>query len=102
MLNVGLIGFGGIAKSHRTALAKLKISGKAKLTCAFDVRADAFTENTLDFSLVAPEYEENINFYTDLEELIKKEDVNLLFKSYFRIRLRIQSRLRLHHLLRLL
>lgn len=76
MLNVGLIGFGGIAKSHRTALAKLKISGKAKLTCAFDVRADAFTENTLDFSLVAPEYEENINFYTDLEELIKKEDVD--------------------------
>ena len=69
MLNVGLIGFGGIAKSHRLALAKLEMCKKAKLTCAFDTNLEAFTENTVDFSSVSPDYKEQIKFYTDLDQL---------------------------------
>ena len=76
MLKVGLIGFGGIAKSHRLALAKLDKCGKARLTCAFDTHSVAFTENAVDFSSVAQDYEEKINFYTNLEEMMKKEEID--------------------------
>ena len=78
MLNVGLIGFGGIAKSHRLALAKLEMCKKAKLTCAFDTNLEAFTENTVDFSSVSPDYKEQIKFYTDLEEMLKKEKIDFV------------------------
>ncbi len=78
MLKVGLIGFGGIAKSHRMAMAKLEMREKAKLTCAFDTSAAAFEENTVDFSTELPGYEERINFYTNLEEMLGNEEIDFL------------------------
>ena len=42
MLKVGLIGFGGIARSHRKAYINLEKLGKASLVAACDINPDAF------------------------------------------------------------
>lgn len=79
MIRAALIGFGGIAKSHRRAFRMLEESGLAKLVCAYDVNPEAFTRNTKinnDSADVLPE--EHINYYTDLDEMIKNESFELV------------------------
>lgn len=77
MLRAGLVGFGGIAVSHRRALANLEAKGKAKLVCACDVDPKAFNRKiAINIDNGATDFEEHINFYTDLEEMLAKEEVD--------------------------
>ena len=79
MLNAALIGFGGIAKSHRRAFKKLEELGRAKLVCAYDVNPEAFTKNvTINNENSDEIMDEHIAFYTDLDEMIAKEKIDLV------------------------
>ncbi len=77
MLRAGLIGFGGIAVAHREGFARLKKEGMAELVCACDINPEAFGKKlTINLDTESTDFEENINFYTDIEELLKKEKVD--------------------------
>ena len=79
MLNAGIIGFGGIAKAHRSAYANLEKQGKARLVCACDIDPEAFTRKaTINLDTGKTELREHIRFYTDLEQMLEKEEVDLL------------------------
>ena len=79
MLNVGLIGFGSISRVHRKAYADLEKLGVARLVCAYDVEAGAFTKNVLNnLDTTAEKIEENIRFYTDLDEMLNKESLDFV------------------------
>ena len=47
MLRAALIGFGGIAKAHRKAFAKLEEKGIATLVCAMDINPEAFNKKII-------------------------------------------------------
>lgn len=77
MLNVALIGFGGITAVHRSAYAHLAEKGKARLVCACDTDPAAF-EKKITINLgTTTEAEKNIRFYTDLEEMLAKEEIDV-------------------------
>ena len=77
MLKAALIGFGGIAKAHRTGYANLEERGIARLVAAFDIDPAAFERKiTINIDSEAKPLEENIRFYTDLEELLAKEEID--------------------------
>ncbi|MBE6554151.1 MAG: Gfo/Idh/MocA family oxidoreductase [Ruminococcaceae bacterium] len=79
MLKAALIGFGGIAKAHRKAFAKLEEEGIATLICAHDVNPEAFHKKiTINIDSEAVECKEHINFYTDLDEMFEKEQVDFV------------------------
>lgn len=79
MLKAGLIGFGGIAKAHRKAFAKLYEQGKADLVCAYDVDPNAFSKKiAINIDAGAVELEEHIRFYTDLDEMLAKEEIDFV------------------------
>lgn len=77
MLKAGLIGFGGISKSHRWALEKLEGKGRAKLVCAYDIDPKAFEgSKTINIDSAKADFKEKINYYTDFEEMLKNEEVD--------------------------
>lgn len=77
MLKAGLIGFGGIAVAHREGFARLKKEGVAELVCACDINPEAFGKKlTINLNTGKSDFEENINLYTDIAELLKKEKVD--------------------------
>ena len=79
MLRAALIGFGGIAKAHRKAFAKLEERGIATLVCAHDVNPDAFSKKiSINIDSEAVSLDEHINFYTDLDEMFAKEQVDFV------------------------
>ena len=79
MLKAGLVGFGGIAKAHRKAFAKLEERGRAQLVCACDVDPEAFNKKiAINIDAEAVEFEEHINFYTDLDEMLAKEEIDFV------------------------
>lgn len=79
MLKAGIIGFGGIAKAHRSGYANLEKQGKAQLVCACDIDPDAFTRKiTINLDTGKAELQEHITFYTDLDEMLAKEEIDLL------------------------
>ena len=77
MLKAGLIGFGGIAVLHREGFARLKELGVAELVCACDVNPEAFSKRlTINLGSESSDFTENIRYYTDIEELLKCENVD--------------------------
>lgn len=79
MLRAALIGFGGIAKAHRKAFAKLEEKGIATLVCAMDINPEAFNKKiTINIDAQDVECVEHINFYTDLDEMFAKEQVDFV------------------------
>ena len=79
MLRAALIGFGGIAKSHRKAFANLEKQGIATLVCAHDVKSEAFNKKiSINIDSEAVEFVEHINFYTDLDEMFTKEQFDFV------------------------
>ena len=79
MLKVGLIGFGGISKAHRKGYINLEKQGKAALVAACDVNPDAFKKKIkINIDDGAVEAEENLRFYTDLDEMLKKETLDFI------------------------
>lgn len=79
MLKAGIIGFGGIAAAHRKAYAKLKELGKVQLVCACDIDPKAFEKRvSINIDTGATPLEEHIHFYTDLEQMLAREELDFL------------------------
>ena len=79
MLKAALIGFGGIAKAHRKAFLKLEALGIAKLVCAYDIEPTAFNKKIdINIDSEAVGGGEHINFYTDLDEMVAKEEFDFV------------------------
>ena len=77
MLKAALIGFGGIAKAHRKAYANLEKRGIARLVCAYDIDPGAFDRKVkINIDTGAVDLEEHIRFYTDLDEMLEKEQID--------------------------
>lgn len=79
MLKVALIGYGGIAQAaHLPAYKSLEKKGKAKLVAACDIDEKKFTEKMAINIGEGSEAPEQINFYTDVNEMLEKETVDLI------------------------
>lgn len=78
-IKVALVGFGGIARTHNTAYHQLIKEGMPiELVAVCDKNAERLTEK-LDFNLGNDDtpLPEGIRFYTEIDELIDKEDFDL-------------------------
>lgn len=79
MLKVALIGFGGIAQAHKNGYATMEKLGKARLVAVCDIRKDAF-ERTVAINLKTENKSTGMAFqcYTDLEEMLRNEQIDLI------------------------
>ena len=78
MLNAAIIGFGGIAKSHKKGYDKLEKDGKVRLVAVCDVRKEAF-EGGVAINISGNDFESGAyNCYTDLEEMLSKEKIDFV------------------------
>ena len=68
MLKAAIIGCGFIHGTHRNAYAQLEKEGLAKLVAICDIRKEKLTELPSD----------GLNLYTDIDELIEKEDLDMV------------------------
>ena len=83
MLKAAIVGFGGIAQAHRKGYANLENQGKVTLTCACDIDPEAFTRKIeINIEDSTEMLEEHINFYTDIDEMLKKEEIDFIFKGF--------------------
>jgi predicted dehydrogenase len=79
MLKAAVIGFGGIAKAHRMGYANLEKQGKVQLVCACDTDPEAFHRSIkINIGGETEELSEHIRFYTDLEEMLKTEEIDFV------------------------
>lgn len=80
MLNAAVIGFGGIFKgSHLPGYKTLEEKGKVKLVAAYDISEAAFTKDVeLNIATSDVSGYGDIRCYTDLEEMLQKEDIDLI------------------------
>ena len=80
MLNAALIGFGGIAKgAHLPGYKTLEEQQKVKLVAACDIRPEAFVQRTeLNIATFDESGADGIHTYTDLEEMLSKEKIDLI------------------------
>ena len=79
MLKAAIVGFGGIAKSHRMGYANLKAQGKVELVCACDIDPEAIKRRIVtNIDGEASEIDEEIRFYTDLDEMLDKEKLDFV------------------------
>ena len=103
MLKAALIGFGGIAKAHRKAFLKLEDLGIAKLVCAYDIEPKAFSKKiSINIDSEAVDAEEHINFYTDLDEMVAKEEfdfVDICVPSFMHCKLTVEMLRRGYHVM---
>ena len=79
MLKAALIGFGGISTTHRRGYCNLEKEGKVKLVAAYDINPNAFkTRVAINLGDVSDPVGESIHFYTDLDEMIAKEEIDFV------------------------
>lgn len=79
MLRAALIGFGGISKSHRKGYINLKEKGIVELVCACDINPSAFNNQiTINIDSEKTVLDERLNYYTDLDTMIEKEDFDFV------------------------
>lgn len=80
MLKAALIGFGGIVKAaHLPGYKQLEAMGKVKLVAAYDIRPEAFTEGVqINIGGGAADAGLDIRTYTDLEEMLRNEEIDLI------------------------
>ena len=78
MLKAVIVGFGGIAQTHKNGYIKLEKAGKVKLVAAYDVRKEAF-EKVTEINLKS-DTTQKVDFrcYTDLEEMLAKEEFDFV------------------------
>lgn len=78
-VKVALIGFGGIARAHNGAYKRLRDSGvKVSLVAVCDKNAEQFQRSiTINLGTDETPLPEGIHFYTDIDELIEKEDFDM-------------------------
>ena len=83
MLRAALIGLGGITGSHRRGYANLEEKGIAKLVCACDINPAAIEKKlSINIDNGATPWEEKFNFYTDLEEMLAKEEFDFVLLEF--------------------
>lgn len=81
MIKAALIGFGGIAQIHRYSYWYLaeKMGKPVELVAAFDLDPAKFTAKTkINIPLGEMTEHKPIHFYTDLEEMLSKEEIDFL------------------------
>lgn len=79
MLKAGLIGYGGISKSHRMAYKKLEALGKVKLVCAYDIDPTAFDRKIeINIDSGTETVQEDYRFYTSLDEMLSSEELDFV------------------------
>lgn len=87
MIKFGMIGFGGIARSHKAGHLKLeKGSDCSKLVAICDIRPEMFGTN-MEINLGAANVGnmDGINLYTSIDEMLEKEEldaVDICLPSY--------------------
>ena len=87
MIKFGLIGFGGIARSHKAAHTRLENEGfGSKLVAICDIRPEIFGQD-MEINLGAANVGNmnGINLYTSVDEMLAKEDldaVDICLPSY--------------------
>ncbi|MBQ3133727.1 MAG: Gfo/Idh/MocA family oxidoreductase [Clostridia bacterium] len=80
MIQVAIIGFGGIAKTaHLPVYQALEKEGKVKLVAVCDVNPDRFTEN-MEINIGGGEegLSEDVARYTDWREMVEKENFDMV------------------------
>lgn len=78
-LRIAIIGFGGIARVHNTAYAKLiEVGAPIRITAICDKNADRFTAK-LKFNLGINDtpLPDGVHLYTDIDEMLEKEDFDV-------------------------
>ena len=80
MLNVAIIGFGGIAKAaHLNPYLQLQKDGFVKLVAVCDVCSEQFTEKAeINIGESDSGLSEEVNKYTDYKEMLQKESVDMV------------------------
>ncbi len=81
MVRVGMIGFGGIAQAHKAGYEEIvKEGGCARLVAVCDITPERF-ENKTEINLQLADAEKQVleyNTYTDLEEMLAKEQLDMI------------------------
>ena len=79
MLNVVIVGFGGIARSHKKGYEILEKVGKARLAAVCDVRSEVFDQEIeINLTLERTDTVSAYNCYTNLDEMLKKEQIDFV------------------------
>lgn len=80
IIRVAMIGFGGIAKSHKRGYEKLEQAGEPiKLVAICDINPEQFTKAQAINLEGNPKYDlSGQTLYTDLDEMIAKEDFDMV------------------------
>lgn len=75
---VAILGYGGIARSHKSGYVKLAEEGEAvKLVALCDIDENQFHKTvTINLGESAPEDLSAYNLYTDFDEMLAKEDID--------------------------
>ena len=79
MLNAAIIGLGGISASHRKGYYNLEKAGKVRLVAAYDINPEAFSSHTVtNLGDSADGLSESLRFYTDLDEMLRNEEIDFV------------------------
>lgn len=80
MINVAMIGFGGIAQAvHFPAYAKLEKMGKAKLVAICDIDDGRFNQKMkINIAANNASISEEINKYTDWRQMLDNEEIDMV------------------------
>ena len=79
MLKVGIVGLGGISRVHRRAYLHLAREGKAELVAGCDIDEHAFSRRvSINLDEGEAPLEEKIRFYTSLDEMLLREQLDLI------------------------
>lgn len=87
MIKFGMIGFGGIARSHKSAHLRLEKEGfDSKLVAICDIRSEMFgTDMEINLGAANVGNMDGINLYTSIDEMLEKEEldaVDICLPSY--------------------
>ena len=79
MVKTAMIGFGGIAQSHKNAHLQFEAEGREKLVAVCDIDPEQVKRRIKINLEDAPEVcGGHFNVYTDYEEMLRSEDVDLV------------------------
>ena len=79
MKNVAMIGFGGIAQSHKNAHLRLEAEGKERLVAVCDITPSSFEKRIkINIDTGEQSVEGSFNTYTDLEKMLASEEIDVI------------------------
>ena len=79
MIKVAMLGFGGIAQGHKNAHLKFEAAGRERLVAICDIRQEAFDSRVkINIDTGEPIKEGTYKTYTDLDEMLKNEEIDLI------------------------